>query len=662
MKTRKLATVILVLLMAYIIWPYYSTWKLLKAVNSGEVNKLNAYINFTKVRASLISQVDSVIEQQKKSGDVLVAEMMISFRPMMENLVDKAIQPENIAEFIERGNLQKINPAGSKNQIGENNNKISGLELENISWHAFLDRPSRFKVTLENLVMFMEPEGFNWRVTAIGVEDLLNQSHAQRKQEFVSDEIDIYPPVIPVPVDIQQVKEDIANAFFVENDFSNSFSLRGEFYYVPVGNAAPIDVELSGAVDFEGGDALAEFSEEKKLEREKFDIGNRLNLRVWSDIFPKVNDTKKIAKVIGKASLVVPTKVEKYVFNKNDINQLHQQELSSVNLTAMRNGNVSLSLYWDFDQSEVEPLVIIRNEQREVLAVAGSSWMTQNKEIKDNRFKIPVRGENRQIRVKGTPFEVEVYFPLNLMNVESGFVAYPKAMVATGVSNPKIMSTRYDRPISLPHFIAVKKTDLEREIEFLFVEKRGWDNKWHRSVELVFPKWSNTELAEVDFSGLRISTVDTESWVDEKAVQKYKRGNIFGANFYNKNQYDGAFLPIDLATGVVRVSYPSTVDLIDVLQGEKNTDGVVLEGARLTYPKKKGYSKVVGSLNSTFVVAYDSKGRRIALLEDKSFLNKDNYEVYFWGAPSKVTLHKVSGWLDLEIPKAFLPQDLKRIE
>lgn len=664
MKNKKSVIAIpVILLLIYMAWPYYSAWQLMQAVKTGNVQAMNTYVDFPRVRLSLKQQLGVAITEKSKHRDPMKASMIKAFLPIVEQMIEEAVQPETIAELIKSG---KLNGRNSKKVDNSGSAYKFTVKKETISWYAFLDKPTRFKVSLDKLVMYMELDGFQWRLTTIGIDNLIDENRTQEtkaeKAEFVVDEIKTQLSVIPKSVDLEQVKQDIANGFFIDSDFGDYAYIKGEFYYLPLGDIAEIKVEWLEVLDVDGEPALGQFKDEEKEQRERFKSGAQISFGTWNDKLPKKTGSGELEKVRGKASIHVPTKIEKFILTESDLNKLQTQNLSGVNLTALRNGKVSLSLYSEFSQGDIDPVVVIKNSQGQVLQTGGAFGVSEDKPIRDSRFQVPVRGENKDITVKGTPHTVEVYFPLNQTLVENEFVAQSKPKISFGKLETPIIGTRYDKPEYVADYVEMPKAKLEKNIDFAFVEKKNWQGQWHRSVQVTLPKVMNSKLAKVNFDKLRISTPDTKEWIDERQVCRERSGYVFSARFAEKGSHCNAILPIELATGVLEIRYPEKLEKVVIQQGHQNSDGVALNGSRLSFPKDRGYAQSTGFSGELFIAAYDHRGRRIAKLENSSFWNKKENEIYFWGKPDKVVLTKVTKWITLDIPKAFRPQELKRVE
>ncbi|WP_075186555.1 DUF2939 domain-containing protein [Teredinibacter haidensis] len=102
------------------------------AIKNDSEQGMGNYIDFSSVQSSLKRQVDASLKEQ--SNDPM-ASMMVS---MIENLV----KPETLAHLIKSGEITPRTKVSTGVEPDINRGKIQ-------SWYGFLDRPARFRISLE---------------------------------------------------------------------------------------------------------------------------------------------------------------------------------------------------------------------------------------------------------------------------------------------------------------------------------------------------------------------------------------------------------------------------------------------------------------------------------------------------------------------------------
>ena len=88
MKIKTITSIVISIgLIAYLLSPYYSTWRMMQAVQSGSADEMRRYIDFPKVQSSIKQQIDTAFEQEMSRGDPMVIMMANAFRPMFDEIV-----------------------------------------------------------------------------------------------------------------------------------------------------------------------------------------------------------------------------------------------------------------------------------------------------------------------------------------------------------------------------------------------------------------------------------------------------------------------------------------------------------------------------------------------------------------------------------------------
>lgn len=648
MTLKKSLFVFIVLsLFVYILTPYYSTWQMMKAVQSGSAEQMRKYIDFQMVQASIKQQMQTALDQQIQE-DPMMGVMAKMFQPVFDKMVEEVLYPEKLAEVIKAGKLKPTQRTKKdKAKLGQENT-ITPIQ-EPLSWYAFLDRPTRFRIAVGNIVLYMKLQDWQWKMTAVGFDDLLNMNNSgvATKKEIIADEIDTYSPVPPEAIsNLSTIKKDISNTFFLGNSFNGYTQVEGVFFYLPV-NSSSIKPEVTwiDALDIDNRSVLGKFSEKELEDRKKFLQGINSATGTWNDKIPMKSQSDKIVSARGICKIQVPTKIEKFSVDKSNLKQMQKNELTAVTLTGLSNGNVSLSYYIPFSHPKVEPVIIIRNKDGQPLRTRGAFSSVPDEPIESPKFNQAMRGVTTSITVVGTPVSADLFFALNLETVESEFIATKKPEVVFGELKSPIKRTRYERPIQESELKILTKEQVLNQLQVSFHEETNWDKSKKRYFKVTLPDIANSIFAKTIFDELQVFL--QEQKLDVKAMRHHNK-NEYRA-YFNENTKDWSnkVINFDRIQGTLRIKYPANFEILKIAQGE-NKDNVHLDDVFLTYPDGNipYYSNV---FNTRSVIAYDKNNRQIALLDNSSMWQKGS-KLIFWGKPEYVEVKKVVEWLDIEVP------------
>ncbi|MFI2812896.1 DUF2939 domain-containing protein [Microbulbifer zhoushanensis] len=656
------AAVIGINLVIYLASPYYSAWRIMQSVSSGSPAQMQRYIDFPSVQSSLRQQVDTAFTVQAEK-DPMVAAFAPMIRPALDSVIDELVQPDKLAELIQSGKLQPA-PARADATAAAPEEGRGNTEAE-LDWHAFFDRPDRFRISAGDLSLYMEMRQWRWQLTAIGIDGLLDMD-APRGQavattgaattEPVADEIDTHSPPPPqTRIDRESLREQLARSFFITGDFSDRAMVEGDFHYVPLTPGTEVEVTWLDARDPDGNPVLGSFTEEEKQEREKFRSGKGTFRGLWQDKLPKSSADASVATATGQLELMLPARVEHISLNANQLNQLQVQGDVAASVTEMENGRVGLSLYRPHDQPDVEPMVYIRNAGGQPLRKPRASSVSPTEAVKKDEFSRPMRVTKTSYSVTGTPASVDIYFPLEMEQLEVEFTATRKPQVSFGELQTPIEQTRYAAPGAERELSQVDASVLE-SIEAELVRETGWDNKPRTSLQFTLPDLGNSVFARVDYSDLQV-------FRDEQAVEFTPSQNRSGATNYEVTFQEGngsnaGYLTPDRIAGTIKLSYPARVGTLRVNQGE-SIRGATLDGAQLSYPNDGDFPRYNPVFSPRSANAFDSEGRRIAYLPGSDSWGDDSYSLYFWGEPDHVELKTVTEWIETEIPVNLSLDDLK---
>lgn len=643
---KKIILGLSILVVVYICTPYYSTWKIIQAIKTGSAEQMRDYIDFPKVKNSIKQQMNVAVEEQVKE-DPMAGAMLKALMPMMEIAVDEFINPERIAEFMQNGKLQP----GMRSKLKAKEKPVK----TDLSWFAFFDTPTRFRISMNDLTLYMDLQDWHWQMTSVGINNLMKQAESKKPKEFIADVIDSNSPPIPVVVDdIESVREDIAAAFQISSDYNNEIRVEGDFTYMPSRDAYNPTVAWTDVIDSDGKSVFGVFSAEKLAERERFNIGDQYYLGKWSGTIPKLDGSKKAVSASGICNFEVPTLIQNYSLGKAELKKLQIQSHSAVNLSALENGSVSLSYYATVELDNIQPTIIVRNASGEPLRQNGSFSRTSEEPIIDVRFNQPMWARTTSITVSGTPEKVELYFPLNPVKIEVPFIAETPPVIISGkpdkpIKHARLIQTKPELPLK-----AMDIETLKKGISVSFHEKVNYDKTKVRYLQLLLPEIANSTFASLDYSGLdALLNGEIIKAKPSKARTREYRNSV---EFVKSNQ-DFTHVNYDELRGTVSIKYPANMETFNLKQGETSYE-VTLDGLVVILPVNADIPYYTNVFDTRSIVALDEKGRQISYLGADYSWRREPYKIFFWGEPSSVEIKRITKWIELKIPVNVNTNDL----
>ena len=521
----------------------------------------------------------------------------------------------------------------------------------------------------------MELQEWKWQLTAIGVDNLLNTDrswsnekkdlNADENRDLIADEIDHSSPIPPIAVtDFKALKANIAEAFFIMQEFSEHAEVEGDFYYTPImtyTSTAMNDfrprVTWLDARDKNNKRILGELSQKESDNRKKYGWGDQFFDGMWRDKLPKKSGEDNIVSARGLCRIKVPTIIEKYTLKKSHLNKMQVQEQSALTLMAMENGNIRLSYYTPYSQPEVNPLIIVRNTQGQPLQQRMSMSSTPEDSVNDPRFKQQMRGTTKNIVVAGTPGIVDIYFPLQQVTVEEEFNATKKPDVIFGKLETPISRTRYEKVVQEAKLDTIDAQQLIRQTHVSFHEKTNYDKTKSRYVKITLPDVANSTFSKIIHEGLKFTNEGNSlDYQHESHQYKTNKTSIYIAE--KSKDWSGKRLEFDKVNGFIKIKYPSKLEVFTIQQGDAK-NGARLNGAIFTYPKDGDIPNYNQYFDTRPVIAYGNEDRRIALLDNSSFWNRKEKKLIFWGEPEYVKVKQIIEWIEVEIPVNLSEKDIQ---
>lgn len=168
---RRLFLLLLILIAAYVAYPYWTLYRLEQALLTDSTESLEKIVDFPAIRAGLKGQVeggmlaktDELAKKRPVLGDIGRA-LTEAFGPsIVGGTVDNLVTPETVLK----------NPT-----VVEHRKKDEGFE--DFVHYAFFSGPTTFKIELKDpddaslptITSFMSLDGFRWRVTKVEMPPL----------------------------------------------------------------------------------------------------------------------------------------------------------------------------------------------------------------------------------------------------------------------------------------------------------------------------------------------------------------------------------------------------------------------------------------------------------------------------------------------------------
>jgi len=159
-----------VLLLLYLVSPYFSLWRLRAALDSGDRDSLESRIDFPSVRESLKDQLRihmaKSMAEDKDLKDNPFGGLAAAFAPMMVNyVVDNFVTPSGISALI----------GDSKSALAKDPDSTSPppTQKKSIDWskmhYAFFTSPTQFMVDIDGTKLRFRFTGFGWQLKKLEV-------------------------------------------------------------------------------------------------------------------------------------------------------------------------------------------------------------------------------------------------------------------------------------------------------------------------------------------------------------------------------------------------------------------------------------------------------------------------------------------------------------
>lgn len=178
---RKFGPLLLVLVLAYAAYPYWSLHYLGEALEAGDEGALKRYVDWPAVRAGLKEDLSGMLSREtgraiaSRDGEATVGGLLASAigNALLEPLVDALVTPEGLAAMIREGRAGE-GAAARDGQSARTPGEGSAL-WEHLSF-AFFTGPATFEAVFETkggekVVGVMQLNGIRWQLVRLRLPD-----------------------------------------------------------------------------------------------------------------------------------------------------------------------------------------------------------------------------------------------------------------------------------------------------------------------------------------------------------------------------------------------------------------------------------------------------------------------------------------------------------
>jgi hypothetical protein len=153
------------LLIAYVASPYVFLWRFKEALNARAAGRIETYVDFTAVRASLKQQMRGQLGTRdvapEKKQD-LFAGLVERFGPaLIDQLIDAFVTPDGLAALITDPELARQAQAKDPNALARAGTGERRLDTSDVRY-AFFTGPRSFLVDVQGMKLRFSFSRFRW--------------------------------------------------------------------------------------------------------------------------------------------------------------------------------------------------------------------------------------------------------------------------------------------------------------------------------------------------------------------------------------------------------------------------------------------------------------------------------------------------------------------
>jgi len=177
--------ILIIVIMVYLIFPYYCIYKLAISLKEADRYALENYINFGSVRASLKEQINAkmmaeLIKEKELKDNPFAGLAMLIGPKLVDYALETYLTPSGLAALIGSGNLENnINKLQEQGfPMIETAEDIDFWNLLSKAEYAFFANPSTFLIEIEGTKFRFKLQDWSWKLVGIYFPD---KSNAKQK-------------------------------------------------------------------------------------------------------------------------------------------------------------------------------------------------------------------------------------------------------------------------------------------------------------------------------------------------------------------------------------------------------------------------------------------------------------------------------------------------
>lgn len=177
---KKFGSLLLILLIAYAAYPYWSLYRLGEALEVGDEGALKQHVDWPAVRRGVKEDLSGILSREtgraiaSGNGEAALSGVLASAigTALLDPLVDAVVTPEGLAAMIREGRARKSRAAADR-QSGPTQD--GNVLWERLSF-AFFTGPATFEAVFETedgeeVVGVMQLNGMRWQLVRLRLPD-----------------------------------------------------------------------------------------------------------------------------------------------------------------------------------------------------------------------------------------------------------------------------------------------------------------------------------------------------------------------------------------------------------------------------------------------------------------------------------------------------------
>ena len=170
---------VLLLVLAYAAWPYWSAWQLRAAVKARDLPAIERGVDWPTLRANLKQTISANLKDETRSPEAGAVSRVLkrTFGPFVANrVIDVAVTPRSLAQLLAgrlaAGEIKR--EASPQGVDGEADTAVADpLSPRRLRW-AFFETPTRFRIEVadrtepaKRVVSILALQGASWKLVDV---------------------------------------------------------------------------------------------------------------------------------------------------------------------------------------------------------------------------------------------------------------------------------------------------------------------------------------------------------------------------------------------------------------------------------------------------------------------------------------------------------------